>query len=119
MQQVADAPPEAVADDSPAPVPAAQPPTSAPPPAPPKASIAAATPTAPQSGTLHYSGIPIPQNGEVVFVDLPNARLRFTFDHQAWQASIRRQPNGTQILTMHSLLPGQQTQCDVKWEIVQ
>jgi hypothetical protein len=60
----------------------------------------------------------VPQNGEVVFVDLPNARLKFTYDHHAWQALIRRQKNGSQTLVMRSLLPGDQTQCDVKWEIV-
>jgi hypothetical protein len=61
----------------------------------------------------------VPQNGQVVFENLPGARLRFTFDQQAWQPTIRRQPNGTQTLTMRSLLPGVQTQCDVKWEIAQ
>lgn len=73
----------------------------------------------PRSGELHYSGPPVPQNGLVVFENLPGARLKFTFDQQAWQPTIRRQPNGTQTLTLRSLLPDMQTQCDVKWEIVQ
>jgi hypothetical protein len=61
----------------------------------------------------------VPQNGEVVFDDLPGARLKFTFDHEAWQPIIARQPNGTQRLILRSIKPGMQTQCDVKWEIIQ
>ena len=73
----------------------------------------------PTSGVLHYSGPPVPQNGEVVFENLPKARLKFTFDWGAWQPVISRQPNGTRELTLRSLRPGLQTQCDVAWEIIQ
>ena len=85
----------------------------------PQPAVPAAPASPPRSGELHYSGPPVPQNGQVVFENLPGARLKFTFDQQAWQPTIRRQPNGTQTLTLRSLLPGTQTQCDVKWEIAQ
>jgi hypothetical protein len=70
------------------------------------------------SGVLHYHGAPVPQNGEVVFADLPAARLRFTFDLQSWQPLISRQPNGLKKLVLRSLKPGWQTECDVRWEVV-
>lgn len=75
-------------------------------------------PTHPTAGILHYTGPPVPQNGEVVFDNLPAARLRFTFDRGAWQPVISRKPDGTQRLTLRSLKPGLQTHCDVAWEIV-
>jgi hypothetical protein len=60
----------------------------------------------------------VPQNGEVVFENLPGGRLKFTFDRGAWQPVISRQPNGTQKLTLRSLRPGLQTQCEVGWQII-
>ena len=71
----------------------------------------------PTSGVLHAS-VEVAQNGEVVFENLPGARLKFTFDHQAWRPTISHQTNGTQTLVMRSLKPGIQTTCDVRWEIV-
>jgi hypothetical protein len=123
----------AVADSvpQPAPKPAAQ----APPPQPIALSIAlpgalpgapdnrnrlSETPPAlPKSGFLHYSGPPVPPHGEVVFADLPKPRLKFTFDSSSWRALIQRQPDGTRKLILQSLMPGAQTQCDVKWELVE
>jgi hypothetical protein len=70
------------------------------------------------SGVLH-AAVEVAQNGEVVFENLPGARLRFTFDHSLWQPTISRQANGTQTLVMRSLKPGIQTTCEVRWEIVQ
>jgi hypothetical protein len=61
----------------------------------------------------------VQQNGEVVFENLPAGRLRFTYDHTAWQPTIHRQANGTQTLVMRSLKAGMQRTCDVQWEIVQ
>jgi class 3 adenylate cyclase len=87
----------------------------APPPAPIPRRATAARPT---SGVLHAT-IAQALHGDVVFNNLPGGRLKFTFDHDAWQATIRRQPNGTQTLVMHSLKPGSQTACDVGWQIVQ
>jgi len=72
----------------------------------------------PTSGVLH-AAVEVAQNGEVVFENLPSARLRFTFDHSLWQPTISRQANGTQTLVMRSLKAGIQTSCDVRWEIVQ
>jgi len=81
----------------------------------PSRAVKAASPT---SGVLH-AAVEVAQNGEVVFENLPGARLRFTFDHDAWKPTISHQPNGTQTLVMRSLKPGIQTRCDVSWEIVQ
>jgi hypothetical protein len=76
------------------------------------------TATAPTSGTLHAS-VEVGLNGEVVFENLPNGRLRFIYDHSAWRPTISHQANGTQTLVMRSLKPGIQRVCDVQWEIVQ
>jgi len=70
------------------------------------------------SGVLH-AAVEVAQNGEVVFENLPGARLRFTFDHSLWQPTISHEANGTQTLVMRSLKPGIQRVCDVRWEIVQ
>jgi len=76
-------------------------------------------PAAPTSGMLHYSGPPVSYGGTVVFSNLPEGRLRFTFDQQSWQPLISHEPHGTQKLTLRSLKTENQTQCDVRWEIVQ
>lgn len=73
----------------------------------------------PNPGVLCDGVIAVPQNGELTFTNLPGDRLRFTFDHDAWSPSIRRQPDGTQTLTMRSIKPGIQTKCDIRWEIAQ
>jgi hypothetical protein len=69
-------------------------------------------------GILCDGPVRVPQNGQLVFKDLPTERLQFTFDHDLWQASIHREPNGTQTLVMRSLLPGVQTSCYIRWGIV-
>ena len=76
-------------------------------------------PQPPLSGILHYSGPPVHLGETVTFVGLPGGRLRFTFDHAAWQPLISRQPDGTQTLTLRSLTQAVQTRCDVSWSIVQ
>jgi hypothetical protein len=76
-------------------------------------------PQLPTNGMLHYSGPPVPFGGTVTFTGLPGGRLRFTFDHSAWQPLISRQPDGTQTLTLRSLKQVVQTQCEVAWAIVQ
>jgi outer membrane biosynthesis protein TonB len=92
-------------------------PATAPPPSDP-------TPAQPQraarqsSGVLHAT-VEVAQNGEVVFENLPGARLKFTFDHALWQPTISHKANGTQTLVMRSLKQGIQTSCDVRWEIVE
>jgi len=105
---------------APRPRPAApQAPAPAPPPQPepvtPRPAVKASSPT---SGVLH-AAVEVAQNGEVVFENLPPGRLKFTYDHTAWQPTIHRQANGTQTLVMRSLKPGMQRSCDVQWEIVQ
>jgi len=66
-----------------------------------------------------HAAVEVAQNGEVVFENLPAGRLRFIYDHSAWQPTIHRQANGTQTLVMRSLKAGIQRTCDVQWEIVQ
>ncbi len=75
-------------------------------------------PAGPTSGTLHAT-VEVAQYGEVVFENLPGGRLKFTFDHSAWQPTIHRQTNGTQTLIMRSLRAGIQRTCDVKWELLE
>ena len=75
-------------------------------------------PVSPRSGVLQYQGPPVPYNGQVVFDHLPVARLRFTFDHQAWSLTIKRNPDGTKKITLTSQKPGYQTTCDLTWEVV-
>jgi hypothetical protein len=90
-------------------------PTIAPPPPSPPAPAAAA----PHSGTLHYQGPPVPYNGVVVFDHLPQARLKFAFNHQAWSLTLKSNPDGTKRATLISLAPGYQTNCDLGWEIIE
>jgi len=76
------------------------------------------TPSAATSGVLRYSGPPVPFNGRVTFEKLPAARLKFTFDHDAWQPIISRQADGSQTLVLVSLKHGLQSRCEVQWERV-
>ena len=93
---------------------APQPAVTLPPPSP-----LASTPTAPRSGTLHYQGSPVPYNGVVVFDNLPRARLKFAFNHQAWSLTLKPNPDGTKKAMLTSLTPGYQTSCDLGWEVVE
>ncbi len=98
----------------PVPTPPLPEPEAAPPAPPPVESPKIAAPT---SGVLH--AMVETEHGDAVFENLPADRLKFTFDHDAWQATTHRQPNGTKTLVMHSLKPGSRISCDVRWEIVQ
>jgi len=70
------------------------------------------------SGVLRYVGRPVPFNGRVTFENLPGGRLKFTFDHEAWQPIISRQPDGSQTLILVSLKHDLQSTCEVQWERV-
>lgn len=74
-------------------------------------------PTAPRAGDLHYAGPPVHFGGVIVFQHLPAGRLRFIFDHQAWQPLISREPDRSQTLTLRSLRQFDQMECDVHWEL--
>jgi hypothetical protein len=102
---------ESVSIPAPAPVPAPAPPAPAP--------IVRQVPESAKAGVLHYSGPPIHKGEAVNFPGLPGSMLRFSFDHAIWQPRISHQPNGTQTLTLHSLSPMEQTQCEVRWEVAQ
>jgi len=71
------------------------------------------------SGVLHYQGPPVPYNGVVVFDNLPQARLKFNFDRQAWLLTIKPNPDGTKKVTLTSQKSGDQTSCDLGWETVE
>jgi hypothetical protein len=71
----------------------------------------------PSSGVLCNGTISVEQHGQLVFKDLPRERLQLTFDHDAWQPIIHRQPDGRQTLVMRSIKPRIQTLCDIRWEI--
>jgi hypothetical protein len=68
---------------------------------------------------MHYQGPPVPYFGVVVFDNLPKARLKFAFNHQAWSLTLKPNPDGTKKATLVSLVPGYQTSCDLGWEIVE
>jgi len=74
--------------------------------------------SSPRFGVVCNGAVNVPQNGTMVFKDLPSDRLHFTFDHDAWQPTIQPQPDGRKTLVMRSLKPGIQTYCHVRWEIV-
>lgn len=76
-------------------------------------------PAALHSGILHYQGPPVPYNGVVVFDHLPQARLKFNFDRQAWLLTIKPNPDGTKKVTLTSQKQGDQTSCDLGWETVE
>jgi hypothetical protein len=77
------------------------------------------TPAVPLSGALHYQGPPVPYNGTVVFDHLPHARLKFSFDREAWTLTIKPNPDGTKRVTLISQKQGYQENCDLGWEIVE
>ena len=126
-------PPQPAPAPSPAPAPPIQPRSSsqsshgnptAPTPefrAPPAAKTAPfpAQPAQPHAAVLHYHGPPVAHGGTVVFDNLPKARLKFTFDHAAWQLIIKTNPDGTKKVILSSLLQGYQSSCDLGWEIVE
>ena len=72
-----------------------------------------------RSGVRHYQGPPVPHGGLVVFDNLPNARLKFTFDHAAWQLILKANPDGTKKATLISQAQGIQSSCDLGWELVE
>jgi len=72
-----------------------------------------------RSGVRHYEGPPIPHGGTVVFDNLPKARLKFNFNHAAWQLIIKPNPDGTKKVTLISQAQGYQSSCDLGWEIVE
>src|ERR1035441_8391201 len=73
----------------------------------------------PTSSVLCNGPIELGYYGELTFPNLPGDRLEFTFDHDAWQDTVHREPDGTQTLVMRSIKPGIQTKCDIRWEIAQ
>jgi hypothetical protein len=106
---------QSVTPDSPARVPVTPQPPTATSPAPPSTQSPAPAWGELTWGVLHATVKS--EYGEAVFENLPGERLHFMFDGAAWQATIHRQPNGKQTLVMHSLKPGANNECNVRWEI--
>jgi|ERR1700691_6224871 len=71
----------------------------------------------PTSGLLCKGIIGVPESRQLTFPNLPDDHLKFTFDHDAWQPTIRREPDGTKTLVMRFLKAGSQVACDIRWEI--
>jgi hypothetical protein len=55
----------------------------------------------------------------VVFENLPRARLKFTFDRNAWVLTLKINPDGSKRAILTSLRQSLQAQCDLGWEIVE
>ncbi len=85
----------------------------------PSAGQLSAQPAQLRSGVLHYQGPPVPRGGTVVFDNLPKTRLKFVFDHAAWQLIIKPNPDGTKRVILISQMQGYQTNCDLSWEVVE
>lgn len=68
---------------------------------PPKTSSIASLPAQSKqahSGMLHYQGPPVAYNGTVAFDNLPKERLKFSFDHTAWQLILKRNPDRKSVV---------------------
>jgi len=72
-----------------------------------------------RSGVEHYQGPPVPHGGQVVFHNLPKARLKFSFDNTAWRLTLKPNPDGTKEVILTSLIQGAQTNCDLGWQVVE
>lgn len=71
----------------------------------------------PMSGTLECSGSAIPQNGEYVFRNLPDRKLRLDYDVRTWDARVAPGEGGTQRIILRNKAAGSQKRCTVRWSI--
>jgi hypothetical protein len=72
-----------------------------------------------RSGIEHYQGPPVPYGGQVVFRNLPKARLKFSFDNTSWRLTIKPNPDGTKNVILTSTQQGTQTNCDLGWQVIE
>lgn len=72
-----------------------------------------------RSGVEHYPGPPVPHGGQVVFHNLPKARLKFSFDNTAWRLTLKPNADGTKDVILTSLIQGAQTNCDLGWQVIE
>jgi hypothetical protein len=97
-------------------------PSSAPPARPPL--TAAQAPSAPQpyngpkSGTLEYSGNPVPQNAEYVFRNVPLVKMQLDYDTKIWDARLAPSDGQTQKLIVRNKSSGPQKRCVVRWSVI-
>jgi hypothetical protein len=75
--------------------------------------------TGPMSGTFESTGEPIPQNGEVVFPNIPPLKLTLDFDTKHWEARLAPGEGHTQVLVLRNKGRGPQKKCVVHWTVTQ
>jgi len=72
----------------------------------------------PTSGTLEYSGNPIPQNGEHVFRNVPLVKMQLDYDTKIWEARLAPGEGQTQRLIVRNKSSGPQKRCVVHWSVI-
>ena len=95
----------------------APPATRTPAPAPPAAPAALSAPSynGPMSGTLECRGLPIPQNAEYVFRNLPPGKIELVYDTKIWEARLAPADGQSQRLILKNKGSGPQKSCTVHW----
>jgi hypothetical protein len=86
-------------------------------PAPPAAAVSAASYSGPMSGTLECKGLPIPQNAEYVFRNLPPGKIQLVYDTKVWEARLAPGDGQSQRLILKNKGSGAQKNCTVHWTI--
>ena len=73
--------------------------------------------TGPMAGTFESNGDPIPQNGEVVFSNIPPLKLLLDFDTKHWEARLAQGEGQSQVLILRNKGKGPQKKCVVRWSV--
>ena len=79
----------------------------------------ASTYRGPMSGTFECRGDPIPQGGEYVFLNIPQAHLMLDFDTKKWEARLAPGEGQTQVLVLKNKGNRTEKKCAVHWSVVQ
>jgi hypothetical protein len=72
--------------------------------------------TGPMAGTFEWDD-PTPQNGEVVFTNVPPLKLVLDFDTQHWDARLAPGEGQSQVLVLRNKSKGPQKKCVVRWSV--
>ena len=67
------------------------------------------------SGTLECRGLPIPQNAEYVFRNLPPGKIELVYDTKIWEARLAPADGQSQRLILKNKASGPQKGCTVHW----
>jgi hypothetical protein len=62
--------------------------------------------------------VPLVQNAEVVFRNLPPGRLALSFDEDVWEARFSPGEGNTQRIILRNKKPGVQKKCAVAWRLL-